>query len=447
MLARAARKATLWQPTLARECFTAAAPPPTGARGEVDRTGICGATCSHVIPVKEMMLDMRVPEHWALYDALLLELLRCCPGMASGVVYLDLACRYRAHWQKLVDKLVTEGVEWVRPEWRNLRILLPWMHAQGHDHGCQLLNSALYQVRSACAPARLRCFVWTSPRNVLRVSEPLPHRAQIGVGRRVGEQTEALWARIKPVAGLVRYMAQHRRHDTLEGVLHDITCQVQEDFPKLMETLVKHASQQLGACALRFLFIVASLPSNPADLAFQLRVSCAAECTKDLATLEADARKHGVHDCAAALTMLQGEAAGGAAPLSLWAQHAEVSMRLGALGQATINKLGFKMVMSGAAGTQVHAKARDEKLRLRLLTQQAKLARDLGLTPWQSSLDEQQAAAQRAGIAELSQNWVDHLERKVAELAFTRFLVREQRSDETGQNAIKIAKKAASLKR
>lgn len=122
------------------------APP---GRAEVDRTGVASLSCPHGCPIPGTMVDMARPEHYAVYDAAILQLLRVDPSMAQCVVYLDIACRYRPHWRNLVDKLVSEGHSWVEPSWRDLCIVLPWWHARGHDETCQVIHSAVYCVSGA----------------------------------------------------------------------------------------------------------------------------------------------------------------------------------------------------------------------------------------------------------------------------------------------------------
>lgn len=73
--------------------------------------------------------------------------------------------------------------------------------------------------------------------------------AQVGTGRRVGEQQERVWARTKPVAGLTRYMALHNRHDTIEAVFCDIVLQVQDGIAENLQSKAKSAKLQLGARA------------------------------------------------------------------------------------------------------------------------------------------------------------------------------------------------------
>lgn len=97
---------------------------------------------------------------------MLRELLAQWPDLRD--FYIDLACRYQIHWQRLCENDPDATDAWV-----NLRILLPWMHGCDHPVDCQLKYSALYKT---------------------------------GAGRRVGEQTEQLWKKLKGTGKAGRYV-------------------------------------------------------------------------------------------------------------------------------------------------------------------------------------------------------------------------------------------------
>lgn len=112
-------------------------------RGEVEITGIAGASCPHIFPVRNSMVPMYTPEMHFYYDVLLKALLLARSDLR--VIYLDLACRYIGRFLALVARLHPQQLAaWVH----EVLLLLPWMHAFDHNMDCQLKYSGLYQVRS-----------------------------------------------------------------------------------------------------------------------------------------------------------------------------------------------------------------------------------------------------------------------------------------------------------
>lgn len=115
-----------------------------GARGEVDRQGLAAVVCAHAFPGQNLVVGMPTPEQHSYYDYLLEHLLRARPDIKA--IYLDLSCRYKQRFLRLLHRLHTEGRISIGPE--DVKLLLPWMHAFDHDMSCQLQNSGLYQVRA-----------------------------------------------------------------------------------------------------------------------------------------------------------------------------------------------------------------------------------------------------------------------------------------------------------
>jgi hypothetical protein len=112
-------------------------------RGDTDTSGVCGTACHHTFPGKGLFLSMPRPEVHVYYDLLFKKLLLLRPDVLR--IYLDLGCRYKARFAKLVQQLVDDGV--LAASAAEVRILLPWMHGCDHELLCQLANSGLYQVR------------------------------------------------------------------------------------------------------------------------------------------------------------------------------------------------------------------------------------------------------------------------------------------------------------
>ena len=113
------------------------------ARGDTDLSGLMGMVCSHSIPVLGGFVGMVTPEQHEYYKRAFEYLLRNCPEVRT--VYLDLACRFKGSWDKLVQRLLEAGA--VGRHAAHIKLLLPWMHAFDHNMACQLVFSALYQVR------------------------------------------------------------------------------------------------------------------------------------------------------------------------------------------------------------------------------------------------------------------------------------------------------------
>lgn len=114
------------------------------ARGDVDRQGLVAVVCAHAFPGFNLVLGMPTHEQHSFYDYVLEELLRKRPDVKA--IYLDLSCRYKQRFLRLLLRLQTEGRICVGPE--DVALLLPWMHAFDHDMSCQQLNSGMYRVRT-----------------------------------------------------------------------------------------------------------------------------------------------------------------------------------------------------------------------------------------------------------------------------------------------------------
>ena len=123
--------------------------------------GVCGAVCMHGFPLRGGFVDMPDPENYSYYVYLLLHLLSARDDV--GDAYIDFGCRFRTTWARYVAQ---------HPELpqqaRDLRIMVNWLHAAGHDLSCQMLHSGRYT---------------------------------LGAGRRVGEEAEQLWSMTRVSGG------------------------------------------------------------------------------------------------------------------------------------------------------------------------------------------------------------------------------------------------------
>ncbi|KAF6249657.1 hypothetical protein COO60DRAFT_942889 [Scenedesmus sp. NREL 46B-D3] len=139
--------------------------------GLCDAFGLTGSVCSHGQPLLDMFLAMPAPERFLYYDLALQELLL---EARVNVMYLDTGS-YSSHLQLHSPEAAAPG-----------HIRVPWWHARGHGVNCCLRNSGLY----------------------------LP-----GAGRRVGETCEQLWAQLKPLTSITRYMARPNHQDCIDDFL------------------------------------------------------------------------------------------------------------------------------------------------------------------------------------------------------------------------------------
>ncbi len=142
-----------------------ARPTASSVGGPCDIHGVVGAVCMHTVPLRGLFCDMPTPEQFTYYLFLLSALYNERPDLQH--VYMDFGCRFRSTWLRYLER---------HPDLpsaaKDVKIMVNWMHASGHDVACQLTNSGRYQE---------------------------------GVGWRVGEQSEQLWsmAKVCTVGGYV----------------------------------------------------------------------------------------------------------------------------------------------------------------------------------------------------------------------------------------------------
>ena len=77
---------------------------------------------------------------------------------------------------------------------------------------------------------------------------PHPCCLQEGVGRRVGEQSEQVWSRVKPFSLVARYMAPPRWWDGYNSLFALLGQLVQRDLPQLLEKKLKNIGNTISAC-------------------------------------------------------------------------------------------------------------------------------------------------------------------------------------------------------
>ena len=179
-------------------------------RSEMHFYGMVTMVCTHIIPCLGLALAMMGHEQHCYYERLLEFLIPKRPDLTF--IYLDLMCRFAPKVGKIIDSLKGRGL--LDPTKTYVyELLVPWMHAFDHDMPCQLKFNPLYR---------------------------------LGAGRRVGEQTEQLWAKMKPFAKIARYMAFHHFWDGMNFLLKSITRKTQANLPTTLLRRITHNEAKLG---------------------------------------------------------------------------------------------------------------------------------------------------------------------------------------------------------
>jgi Kyakuja-Dileera-Zisupton transposase len=100
-----------------------------------------GMVCTHVVPGQGLFIHSPSPEHYMLYDVLLLKLGEALSAQGRSLqgFLLDINCRYKSHFRihhsEEYSKL-GDGFLW----------MIGWLHSRaGHNLQCQMNFSALYK--------------------------------------------------------------------------------------------------------------------------------------------------------------------------------------------------------------------------------------------------------------------------------------------------------------
>ena len=161
--------------------------------------GDCGFVYVHGVPLVGTFVAMPAPEMHMYYDSVWKH------GLSGTDVmdfYLDINCQYSKHF---TNSAVTKS----QPE----RFLVPWFHAQSHGRQCNLAFGGMYQY---------------------------------GAGRRVGEQTEHLWAQAKQYASITRYMARPNYFDFLEDAFSTAAASKRATLPAQLVHMQQAAATKQG---------------------------------------------------------------------------------------------------------------------------------------------------------------------------------------------------------
>ncbi|KAL4458333.1 hypothetical protein ABPG75_013198 [Micractinium tetrahymenae] len=254
------------------------------------------------------------------------------------------------------------------------------MHGMDHAMDCQLQHSGLYASRA---------------------------------GARVGEQTEHLWALLKPFSKLVRYMSVHRWFDGINLALQSITRKRLAAFGALLRQRINNCGKKLE------------------------------NCKQVLTEVRAEAAQHGVRDLDAAEREL---APSDSVPqkLSAGARYVESLLKLGGHDGLYNSKAALTLALPGSTGVQVHSNVADPAKRAKLAAEKDRAASAAGVgvadDDWSPGMPEYQA-----GAAELRTFKLRQLERQIEERVFKRkVLMHNQEQAESGKISVKAGKRIAS---
>ncbi|KAL4424287.1 hypothetical protein ABPG75_001588 [Micractinium tetrahymenae] len=145
--------------------------------GQLDERNVCGAVCSHGVPVRQLFMSSPAHEHFWQYRAMLALARQFLPELEA--VLLDINCQFSKNVEKRMPSVAA-----------GLRFFIGWLHAKaGHNLECQLRFNAMFGD---------------------------------GLGRCFGEGIEQLWAELKPIQRIQRYETLPHRQVTLELALHHV---------------------------------------------------------------------------------------------------------------------------------------------------------------------------------------------------------------------------------
>lgn len=107
--------------------------------GPCDVHGVVGAVCSHTIPLRSCFIDMKTPEQFIYYIVILMALLKMATGRVRDV-FVDFGCQLKKTFQRFGSQHESK----MPSGWKELRILVNWMHGNSHDLSCQLQHCGRY---------------------------------------------------------------------------------------------------------------------------------------------------------------------------------------------------------------------------------------------------------------------------------------------------------------
>ena len=157
-----------------------------------------------------------------------------------------------------------------------------------------------------------------------------------------------------------------------------------------------------------------------------------------------EAAEHGVTDLDAAVAMLLSVEGAPDVALSVAAQYVQAVLMLRVHTNLSKDKAMLPLVLSGNVGIHVHAKGSDAAYVTRLELRKARLAEELKLpllVDWDESVPEWAPAAE-----EVRTKMTAHYRQQVEEQVFKRKVVKQNKEQESGHNAVKLVKSMTAIK-
>jgi hypothetical protein len=111
----------------------------------VDVCGVVGTVCHHVVPVRGGFIDLYTYESFSYYLLILESVLPLLPHV--GDVYVDFGCKLGPSWRVYIAGLaqppgrLAGDPDLAKRLMEDVRLLVNWMHAEGHTLQCQLNHS------------------------------------------------------------------------------------------------------------------------------------------------------------------------------------------------------------------------------------------------------------------------------------------------------------------
>ena len=83
---------------------------------QLDERNVCGAVCSHGVPIRQLFMSSPAHENFSQYKAMVALALHHVPELE--VLLLDIGCQFSKHMQRRM------------PTWASrLRCFIGWLHA------------------------------------------------------------------------------------------------------------------------------------------------------------------------------------------------------------------------------------------------------------------------------------------------------------------------------
>lgn len=185
----------------------------------------------------------------------------------------------------------------------------------------------------------------------------VPWTVQDGVGRRVGEQTEALWSILKALSKIARYMTPAHWWDTYNLAMEHISKRRLELFFPMMVRKVKRNQERLRECRKK-----AKPDLSTCMHSFHSLCIAEQDIPKDMENLREEAARHGILDLPAAQAVLEATEDEAIGSMSLAARYVEALKAEGTKVAMLHNKAMLCDELPGNVGIHAHEKATEEGL-------------------------------------------------------------------------------------